>query len=148
VIRVEVAKDGEPVQIFTKDVVSGMMTTDGSPVLTAQSNTRTIKEGDVQPDTDKQAPATPPSLRSPGEKLPTDNTTTGVMRPVQFPKPHTDETPGANPDEQSSAPRAASQPAPPSNAQSPTAKSPSPPAGSAQPAPAPANTPPAAGPSN
>jgi hypothetical protein len=162
VIRVEVSKNGEALQIFTKDVVSGMMTTDGSPVLTAQSNTRTVKEGDAETDPDKQAPAAPPSLRNPGEKLPTDNTTTGVMRPVQFPKPHTDETPGANPDEQSSAPPAASQPAQPQpsqpangqqssqpgNAQSPPAKSPSPPAGSAQPQPAPANTPPAASPSN
>jgi hypothetical protein len=148
VIRVEVAKNGEALQIFTKDVVSGMMTTDGSPVLTAQSNTRTVKEGDVETDPDKQAPAPPPSLRDPGEKQPTDNTNRGVMRPVQFPKPHTDETPGANPDEQSTTPPAASQPAQPSNAQSSPAKSPSPPAGSAQPQPAPANTPPAANPSN
>ena len=116
-IRVEVAKEGEPLQIFTKDVVSGMMTTDGSPVLTAQSNTRTVKEGDVETDPDKQAPAAPPSLRNPGEKLPTDNSSTGVMRPVQFPKPHTDETPGANPDEQSTTPPAASQPAQPQPSQ-------------------------------
>jgi hypothetical protein len=153
VIRVEVAKDGEPMQIFTKDVVSGMMTTNGSPVLTAQSNTRTVQEGDVQTDPDKQTPAAPPTLRKQGETLPTDNTNTGVMRPVQFPKPHTDETPGANPDEQSTTPPAASQPAQqqpsqPRNAQSPPAKSPSPPAGTAQPQPAPANTPPAAGPSS
>jgi hypothetical protein len=118
----ELAKVGEPLQIFTKDVVSDMMT--GSPVLTAQSNTRTVKEGDVETDPDKQAPAAPPSLRNPGEKLPTDNTTTGVMRPVQFPKPHPDETPGANPDEQPTTPPASTQPA--------------------QPQPAPANTPPAA----
>ncbi len=165
VIRVELAKVGEPLQIFTKDVVSGMMTANGSPVLTAQSNTRTVKEGDVETDPDKQAPAAPPSLRNPGEKLPTDNSSTGVMRPVQFPKPHSDDTPGANPDEQSTTPPAASQPAQPQpsqpatpqqpsqqssqpgNAQSPPAKS-SPPAGSAQPQPAPANTPPAASPSN
>ena len=104
VIRVEVSKNGEPMQIFTKDVVSDMMLSTGSPVLTAQSNTRTVKEGDVQTDPDKQAPTAPPSLRNPGEKLPTDNTNTGVMRPVQFPKPHSDEQPGANPDEQSTTP--------------------------------------------
>ncbi len=162
VIRVELAKLGEPLQIFTKDVVSGMMSANGSPVLTAQSNTRTVREGDVETDPDKQAPAAPPSLRNPGEKLPTDNSSTGVMRPVQFPKPHTDETPGANPDEQSTTPSAAGkpaqpqpsqpasgqQPAQPGKAQSPPAKSASPPAGSAQPQPAPANTPPAASPSN
>ncbi len=161
VIRVEVARNGEAVQIFTKDVVSGMMTTGGTPVLTAQSNTRTVKEGDVETNPDTQAPAAPPSLRNPGEKLPADNSsTTGVMRPVQFPKPHTDQAPGANPDEQSTTPPAASQPSQPAspqqpsqqssqpgNAQSPPAKS-SPPAGSAQPQPAPANTPPAASPSN
>jgi hypothetical protein len=161
VIRVELAKVGEPLQIFTKDVVSGMMTANGSPVLTAQSNTRTVQEGDVETDPDKQAPSAPPSLRSPGEKLPNDNSSTGVMRPVQFPKPHTDETPGANPDEQSTTPPAASKPAQPQpsqpangqqsaqpgNAQSPPAKS-APPAGTAQPQPAPANTPPAASPSN
>jgi hypothetical protein len=104
VIRLEVAKDGEPVQIFTKDVVSAMLRTDGTPVMTAQSNTRTIREGDVEVDPDKQAPAAPPSLRNPGEQLPTDQQTTGVMRPVQMPKPHTpdstDSEPGQNPDEQ------------------------------------------------
>ena len=124
VIRIEVSKNGEPMQIFTKDVVSDMMLTNGSPVLTAQSNTRTVKEGDVQTDPDKQAPAAPPSLRNPGEKLPTDNSTTGVMRPVQFPKPHPDEQPGANPDQQSTTPPAAGQPQPaPAKTQTPSAPS-------------------------
>jgi hypothetical protein len=104
VIRVEVAKEGEPLQIFTRDVVSAMLRTDGTPVMTAQTNTRTIHEGDVDVDPDKQAPAAPPSLRNPGEQLPTDNQTTGVMRPVQMPKPRasdqTDGQPGQNPDEQ------------------------------------------------
>ena len=104
VIRVEIAKVGEPLQIFTKDVVSAMLRTGGTPVMTAQSNTRTIHEGDVQIDPDKQAPAAPPSLRNPGEQLPTDNTSVGVMRPVQMPKPHPDDQPGANPDEQQQTP--------------------------------------------
>jgi hypothetical protein len=108
VIRVEIAKGGEPLQIFNKDVVSAMMTTDGTSVVA--SNTRTIHEGDVETDPDKQAPSAPPSLRKSGESLPTDNTSVGVMRPVQFPKPHTDEQPGANPDEQPSTPAPASQP--------------------------------------
>jgi len=149
VIRLEVSKEGEPLQIFTKDVVSGMMRTDGSPVLTAQSDMHTVQEGDVQPDTDKQAPAAPPSLRLPGEKLPTDNTTTGVMRPVQFPKPHPDETPGANPDEQSaqaSTPPASSQPAQPANGQQPSPTNASPANGS-QAAPAKTQTSPAPSPS-
>jgi hypothetical protein len=100
VIRVEVAREGQPIQIYSKDVVSAMLRTDGSPVMTADSHTRTVREGDVQTDPDKQAPAAPPSLRNPGEALPNDSQTTGVMRPVQFPKPHADEQPGANPDEQ------------------------------------------------
>jgi hypothetical protein len=145
VIRVEIARDGEPLQIFTKDVVSAMMTTDGKPVVAA--NTRTIREGDVETDTDRQAPSAPPSLRKSGETLPTDSTSVGVMRPVQFPKPHTDSQPGANPDEQSSAPSTSSQPSqstypayPQPAAQG---SSQSPPANDSQPQSAPAKTPPA-----
>ena len=105
VIRVEVARDGETLQIFTKDVVSAMLRSDGTPVLTAQTTkTRTIREGDVETDPDKQAAAPPPSLRNPGEQLPDDHQNTGVMRPVQMPKSHTDDEPGANPDEQQQTP--------------------------------------------
>ena len=116
-----------------------------------------------KPDTDKQAPAAPPSLRNPGEKPPTDNQNTGVMRPVQIPKPHPDETPGANPDEQSTTPPPPASPRSPAFAAAQphkharsavlaagqraisAGKAPSPPAGSTQPQPAPANTPPARG---
>jgi hypothetical protein len=110
VIRVEIAKDGQPLEIFTRDVVAPMLVSAGTPEL-AETKTRTVKEGDVDVDPDKEAAPTPPSLRKPGETLPTDNDSTGVMRPVQFPKPHTDDTPGANPDEQSSAPPASTPPA-------------------------------------
>ncbi len=129
VIRVEVAKDGEALEVFTKDVVAAMLRTDGTPVLTAQTTkTRTIHEGDVETDPDKQAAAPPPSLRNPGEKLPTDNTSVGVMRPVQMPKPHTDDQPGANPDEQQQTPAngQAAEPAnsqPPANGQQPSSNS-------------------------
>lgn len=116
VIRVEVARDGQPLQIFTKDVVSPMLQSGGVPALASSSNTRVIHEGDVQIDPDRQAPAAPPSLRNPGETLPTDSHTTGVMRPVQMPKPHSDDQLGANPDEQQqpaqqSGPSQGSQPA-------------------------------------
>jgi hypothetical protein len=159
VIREEVARDGEPMQVFTKDEVSPMLLASGSPELTVQANTRTVKEGDVQPDTDKQAPATPPTLRIPGEKPSTSTSSTGEMRPVQFPKPHPDELPGANPDEQtaqstpSSTPPASSQPAQPANGQQPSqpanapsspANAPSAPASSSQAAPARTQTPPPA----
>jgi hypothetical protein len=104
VIRVEIAKDGRPLAIFTTDVVSPMLISAGTPEL-AQAKTRTIKEGDVETDPNREEAAPPPSLRNPGETLPT-NPGAGEMRPVQFPKPHTDEAPGSNPDEQTSAPPA------------------------------------------
>jgi hypothetical protein len=104
VIRVEIAKDGQPLAIFTADVVSPMLISAGTPEL-AQAKTRTIKEGDVETDPNKEEAPAPPSLLNPGEARPTNNGA-GEMRPVQFPKPHTDDAPGANPDEQSSAPPA------------------------------------------
>ncbi len=136
VIRVEIAKVGEPLEIFTKDVVSGMMRSDGTTVMTAQTNTRVVKEGDVETDPDKQAPAPPPTLRAPGETLPqdSDKNSAGVMRPVQMPKPHSDDDQiGANPDEQSSTP--AAKPAQPANGQQPAQQ------GSGQAAPANAQSP-------
>ena len=56
VIRVEQAKDGEPLQIFTEDVVSPMLVSNGSPALAATTHTRTIREGDVQTDPDPVRP--------------------------------------------------------------------------------------------
>ena len=110
VIRVEIAKDGEPLQVFTKDVVSAMLRTDGTPVLTAQSNTRVVREGDVEIDPNKQEAAPPPTLRNPGEQLPAGQNT-GTMRPVQMPKPHNDDDQlGANPDEQQQTPATSQQP--------------------------------------
>ena len=125
VIRVEIAKDGQPLAIFTRDVVSPMLMAAGTPELASTPNTRTVREGDVETDPNKQEAAPPPSLRNPGETLPTNNDSTGEMRPVQFPKPHTDDVPGANPDEQSSAPPAAApaspgQTAPPASTPAPS----------------------------
>jgi hypothetical protein len=116
VIRVEIAKMGEPVEIFTKDVVSGMMRTDGTPIETAANHTHIEKEGDVQRDPDKEAPAPPPSLRNPGEQLPTDEASAknnggqknaGVMKPVQAPVKKPEYQPDANPDGVPAAPPAA-----------------------------------------
>jgi hypothetical protein len=97
VIRVEIAKLGQPLEIFTKDEVQGLMTTDGHPVLAQTRETRPIPLGDAHRDPDTQAPAPPPTLRAPGEKLPTDQTKAGsstdptlnregAMKPVIFPK--------------------------------------------------------------
>jgi hypothetical protein len=132
VIRVEIAREGQPLAIFTKDVVSPMLMAAGTPELASQPNTHTIKEGDVAIDPNTQAAAPPPSLRNPGEKLPTNNGSTGEMRPVQFPKPHPDDAPGANPDEQSSAPPVS---APPNTSASPNQSAPASPGQSSAPSP-------------
>jgi hypothetical protein len=133
VIRVEIAKVGEPVQVFTTDRVDGLMRSDGTPVVAA-ANTRTIEEGDVEKNPNRQAPDAPPSLRGTGETLPDDqNKNTGVMRPVQPAKPHPDDTPGQNPDDQQPASPPAAAPA-----STPTSTQP---AESGQPAPSPGSQP-------
>ena len=144
VIRVEIAKVGQPMQVFTKDVVSPMMRGGSSPEL-ADSNTRIVHEGDVEVDPNKQAPAPPPSLRNPGESLPTDSQTTGVMRPVQMPKPHSDDQLGANPDEQQSPQPANGQAAQPAGAQPGQTKPQTSPGSGSQPQSAPAQKQPANG---
>jgi hypothetical protein len=138
VIRVEVAKTGETPVIFTKDEVSGLLRTDGSPIETAENHTHVSKVGDVQRDTDKEAPAPPPSLRNPGEKLPNDEANAnnaggqknvGVMRPVQAPVKKPENQPGANPD---SVPDTTQDASPPASSPAPV-KTPSPAAGTGQP---------------
>jgi hypothetical protein len=92
VIRVEVAKLGQPLEVFTKDEVEGLMTTDGKPVLAEA--THTVQMGDVHRDPNTQSAAAPPTLRAPGEKLPDDKSANtpgtlnreGTMQPVVFPK--------------------------------------------------------------
>jgi|CZKL01.1.fsa_nt_gi hypothetical protein len=94
VIRLEIAKVGESPQIFTQNEVEGLMRTDGTPL--APSSTRTIALGDAERDPNKQAAATPPSIRNPGETLPLDDHT-GAMKPVRFPKAKPDDSSGADP---------------------------------------------------
>ena len=139
VIRVEVAKMGESPVIFTKDEVEGLMRTDGTP-LEADRTQRVAKVGDVEHDPDKEAAAPPPSLRNPGETLPSDDpkNRVGVMKPVQFPKPKQDPQPGENPDGvPDSSQTAGSQPAaatPPAATPAPTdASQPTAPASGAKP---------------
>jgi len=149
VIRVEIAKIGQAPVVFDKDVVAGLMRTDGTPLDPAgDPGTRIAKVGDVQRDPDTQSASAPPSLRKPGETGPigTDSSTsndpsgrTGVMRPVQFPKQKPDSQPGANPDEQSDSTQPAGQSSQPGQApqsgQAPANAQP-PPADASQPAPA------------
>jgi hypothetical protein len=103
VIRVEIAKAGQEPEVFTKDEVSGMMRSNGAPVVA--ENVKVVREGDVQRDPNRQAPAPPPTLRKEGEQLPSEQQDSKVpagqkdrdkMRPVQMPKPHNQ--PGYNPD--------------------------------------------------
>jgi hypothetical protein len=92
VIRVELAKLGQPLEVFTKDEVEAMMTTDGKPVLAPAVHT--VQMGDVHRDPNTQSAAAPPTLRAPGEKLPDDKDPNtpgtlnreGPMQPVIFPK--------------------------------------------------------------
>jgi hypothetical protein len=128
VIRLEVAKIGEPMEVFDKDVVSGMMRTDGTPVLAQKTDVRVVKEGDVEVDPNKEAAAAPPSLLKPGEGTDPNqvqNPGAGQMRPVQPAKPNPEYEPDVNPDQA----QPAQQPAAPDQAQPNPAQP-----GSAQPA--------------
>lgn len=85
VIRVEVAKVGYPPKIFTEDVVSGMMRTDGTPLM-EEKKERTIEMGDVHRDPNTQSPDAAPSLAKPGEKIDVPEGMPKQEKPVRFPK--------------------------------------------------------------
>lgn len=102
VIRVEIACVGKPIEVFDKDVVYGMMRTDGTPVVPSEAQQRVhiVQLGDVQRNPNTQAPAPAPTLRTPGETLPAEDSASrrvGVMRPVVFPhqKPDDDDSAAA-----------------------------------------------------
>jgi len=100
VIRVEIAAVGKEPVIFTKDEVEGMMRTDGTSLSPETADAHTVKLGDVERNPDTQAPVAPPSLRKPGETIPSDDgkdSRVGVMKPVQFPKQQPDDEPNARP---------------------------------------------------
>lgn len=83
VIRLEVAKVGEPIQIHADNEMGDYW------AAKQPDNARIVKLGDENPlDTAKQtAPAKPPTLRNPGESLPADkDKDTPQMKPVEFPK--------------------------------------------------------------
>ena len=127
VIRLEVARVGETPVVFTKDEVAGLMRTDGTPLTPAQPGVRTVEAGDAERNPDTQAPAAPPTLRKPGEKLPTDTKDTQVMKPVQFPTQKPAPQPGANPDgEPDAEPTPPAQPAGAAQPASPDASQPTP----------------------
>lgn len=112
VIRLEVAKVGETPVIFTRNEVEGLMRTDGTPLEAKE--THKIEMGDAERDPNRQAPTAPPTLRNPGEKLPSDDDNTRVMKPVQFPTQKPAAQPGTNPDgEPDAQPTGQTQPASP-----------------------------------
>lgn len=83
VIRLEVARVGEPIEVHAKNEMGDYWSTQ------QPDNARIVKLGDRNPaDIAKQtAPSAPPSLRNPGETLPADkNKDTPQMGPVVFPK--------------------------------------------------------------
>jgi len=97
VIRLEIAKVGEPVQIFTQDEVDPLMMASGAPIP-PPNHTRTVAMGDTHPNPDTQAPDAPPSLRTAGENLPQDDPRSlapASMHPVEFPKQKPDDYPDA-----------------------------------------------------
>jgi hypothetical protein len=98
VIRLEVAKVGEPPQVFTEDVVSAMMRTDGNPVIAADANTKTVALGDTVRDPDRQAPVAGPSLHQAGDQPDSmsQRDPASEMKPVQFPKQTADDYPDAS----------------------------------------------------
>ena len=78
VIRVEIAKDGRPLQIFTKDVVSPMLISDGTPVLAQAENAH--RPRGRRRDRSQQARSRPRrrACAIPARSCPTDNRNTGV----------------------------------------------------------------------
>ncbi|MGB6729042.1 MAG: hypothetical protein WBE74_24330 [Terracidiphilus sp.] len=141
VIRLEVAKVGEPIQVFSTDVVSGMMRTDGKPVLAQNTDVHVIKEGDAEIDPNKEAAPAPPSLTNPGETVGVngDQKATGTMRPVQPPKPNPEYEPDVNPDQQPATPTPA-QPATTQPASTQPAAAPAQAPSTPQPSPTPSST--------
>ncbi|MDE3202471.1 MAG: hypothetical protein KGN79_16295 [Acidobacteriota bacterium] len=133
VIRVEIAAIGKPVEVFEKDVVYGMMRTDGSPLQPGDpQGVRTVQLGDVHRDPNTQSPEAPPSLREAGETLPHDaahDKDPYAMKPVRFPAQRPNDQPGyETPTDQSeqkpTAQRATTQPAAGQASPSPTQASP------------------------
>jgi hypothetical protein len=84
VIRVEIAQVGQPLEVFTKDEVTPLMMGSGK-TMTAE-NVHVIQEGDVQRNPETQAPAPPPTLGAPTDKLPQGSgNNRDTYGPVYFP---------------------------------------------------------------
>jgi hypothetical protein len=119
VIRVEVAEVGKEPVIRAENEMGDYWSTVPNP------NMREVKMGDTDPTSvaKESAPQSPPSLRRPGETLPTDNDKDHpTMQPVQFPKDSgQQQTP---PPQQTPAPTASSSQQTPSQTPAPASNSP------------------------
>lgn len=82
VIRLEIARVGEPIEVHAKNEMGDYWSKQ------LPENARVVKLGDQNPtNSQDSAPAAPPSLRYPGEKLPADtDKNTPQMQPVELPK--------------------------------------------------------------
>lgn len=88
VIKVEIARVGQPIEVLTKDEVTPLLMASGTSLAAMDKTTKphTIQEGDVQRDPNNQAPAPPPTLGAPGENQPQNNPNQrGEEGPVYFP---------------------------------------------------------------
>ncbi len=85
VIKVEIARTGQPLEVFTKDQVTPLMMAGGTSLAAMEKTqpSHPVQEGDLQRDPDTQAPAPPPTLGAPAEKLPGDQP--NQQGPVYFP---------------------------------------------------------------
>jgi hypothetical protein len=83
VIRLEIAKVGEPIEVHAKNEMGDYWSTQ------QPDNARVVKLGDqTAADAEKETVrSAPPTLRNPGESLPADkDKNTPQMQPVEFPK--------------------------------------------------------------
>lgn len=114
VIRVEIAEVGKPPVIHAENEMGDYWNTVPNP------NVHMVKMGDEDPaaEAKQSAPQAPPSLRMPGEKLPSDNDKDRpTMQPVQFPS-------GAGQGSQGTDQQKPQQPATPAPTQAPATSTP------------------------
>lgn len=83
VVRLEIARVGEPIEVHAKNEMGDYWATQ------LPDNAKVVKLGDQNPEdiSRESAPTNAPTLRNPGEQLPADkNPNTPQMGPVEFPK--------------------------------------------------------------
>jgi hypothetical protein len=85
VIRVEIARVGQPLEVLTTDQVTPLLMASGTSLASVEK-VKPVQEGDVQRDPNTQAPAPPPTLGAPTDKLPQGNSNDReTYGPVYFP---------------------------------------------------------------